>query len=57
MITYVADERISARQALKHPYFKDIRESEKPSRMIMSPASLRTTETDTAGAEEEKRDE
>ena len=37
MLTYKADERISARQALKHPYFKDLVSQEKPLRIHPSP--------------------
>jgi renal tumor antigen len=28
MLVYNADDRITASQALKHPYFKELRESE-----------------------------
>jgi serine/threonine protein kinase len=29
LLAYNPDERLSARQALKHPYFKELREAEK----------------------------
>ncbi len=29
LLTYNPDERLTANQALKHPYFKDLREQEK----------------------------
>ena len=34
MLFYKAENRISAREALKHPYFTELRDSEKPIRMI-----------------------
>jgi len=51
LLTYSAEERISARQALKHPYFKDIRDQEQPSRVTISPTSLRTPEGDSAAGD------
>jgi renal tumor antigen len=46
MLVYKAEDRISARQAMKHPYFKDLRKQEKPIRMIQSPATNTTKERD-----------
>jgi serine/threonine protein kinase len=43
MLTYDSEQRLSARQALKHPYFAEQREQEKPMRQLnQSPESLMT---------------
>ncbi len=34
---YNPDERLSARQALRHPYFREIREAEKRQKALMTP--------------------
>jgi len=39
MLIYTAEERISARAALKHPYFKDLVREEKPLRICLSPVN------------------
>ena len=57
LLIYKCDERISARQALKHPYFRDLREQDKPVKKIASPPSLRTPEGDSAGGEDSKHGE
>ena len=36
MLIYNPEERISARQALKHPYFKDFRDAEKKAQQAMA---------------------
>jgi len=47
LLAYNPDERISARQALKHPYFKDLRDAEKAALGHMDPSSLhRSSRTD-----------
>ncbi|CAG9311959.1 LF4_2 [Blepharisma stoltei] len=57
LLSYSADERISARQALKHPYFKDLRDQERPPQMAPSPQSLRTPDADSAAGDESKGSE
>lgn len=37
LLAYNPDERLSARQALRHPYFKDLREQEKRTKAAMQP--------------------
>ena len=44
-------------KALKHPYFRDLREQDKPVKKIASPPSLRTPEGDSAGGEDSKHGE
>jgi renal tumor antigen len=51
MLAYKTDDRISARQALKHAYFKDLVQQEKPLRIYPSPVGIR--DGDSAGGEEE----
>lgn len=53
LLTYKHDDRISARKALKHPYFKDLREMDKPSKVT----TLRTPDADSAAGEETKHSE
>jgi renal tumor antigen len=53
MLSYVSEERISARQALKHPYFKDLVQQEKPLRIYPSPIGMHD-EGDSADGDEEK---
>ena len=54
MLMYKTEDRISARQALKHNYFKDIVAQEKPLRVFPSPVEL--GEGDSAAGDEEKHD-
>eukprot|EP00359_Climacostomum_virens_P006888 CAMPEP_0204915778 /NCGR_PEP_ID=MMETSP1397-20131031/13721_1 /ASSEMBLY_ACC=CAM_ASM_000891 /TAXON_ID=49980 /ORGANISM="Climacostomum Climacostomum virens, Strain Stock W-24" /LENGTH=398 /DNA_ID=CAMNT_0052087985 /DNA_START=1606 /DNA_END=2802 /DNA_ORIENTATION=+ len=60
MLTYDSEQRLSARQALKHPYFNEQREQEKPMRMLnQSPGNLMDfksslNDPDYAGGEEPK---
>jgi renal tumor antigen len=51
MLTYKAEDRISARQALKDPYFRELREAERPLN------SLNPSEADNAGGNEEAKTE
>lgn len=37
LLAYNPDDRLSARQALRHPYFKDLRDAEKRQRAMMAP--------------------
>ncbi|GIL64483.1 hypothetical protein Vafri_18390 [Volvox africanus] len=37
LLSYNPDERLSARQALRHPYFRDLREAEKRQKALMAP--------------------
>lgn len=54
LLCYNVEERISARQALKHPYFKEMRDQEQPNRATVSPTSLRTPDADSAAGDETK---
>ncbi|PNH05738.1 MAPK/MAK/MRK overlapping kinase [Tetrabaena socialis] len=40
LLSYNPDERLSARQALRHPYFRDLREAEKRQKALMAPDAL-----------------
>lgn len=55
LLSYNADDRISARQALKHAYFKEIRDQERPAQLVPSPQSLRTPDADSAAGDESKQ--
>ena len=46
LLIYKADERISTKHALRHPYFKDLRCMESPIRNSPSPNSLRSFDAD-----------
>jgi len=37
LLTYNPDDRLSARQALRHPYFRDVRDQEKRQQALLSP--------------------
>ncbi|GFH21456.1 uncharacterized protein mapk1 [Haematococcus lacustris] len=37
LLAYNPDERLSARQSLRHPYFKELREAEKRQKALMTP--------------------
>lgn len=37
LLAYNPDERLSARQALRHPYFRDLRDQEKRAKAAMQP--------------------
>mmetsp|Transcript_10571 Transcript_10571/g.20355 ORF Transcript_10571/g.20355 Transcript_10571/m.20355 type:complete len:397 (-) Transcript_10571:1616-2806(-) len=52
MLTYNADDRISARQAIKHAYFRELRETERPMNSLYAG---NTTEGDDAGGQEETK--
>jgi len=52
MLAYKSEERISARQALKHVYFKDLVQLEKPLRVFPSPLG----NTDDSAGDDEKTD-
>ena len=54
MLAYKSEERISARQALKHNYFRDLVQQEKPLRIFPSPIGIH--EGDSAGGDDEKTD-
>jgi renal tumor antigen len=60
MLAYDSEQRISAREALKHPYFDEQRQQEKPMRLMnVSPGNLRDFKSslngpDDAGGEEPK---
>lgn len=54
LLIYKADERITTKQALKHPYFKELRMMDSPSRNSPSPHSLRSFDADRAAGEEER---
>lgn len=54
MLIYKSEERISARQALKHIYFKDLVQQERPLRIFASPVG--TNEGDSVAGDEEKND-
>ncbi|OMJ74017.1 hypothetical protein SteCoe_27172 [Stentor coeruleus] len=56
LLTYKAEDRISTKQALRHPYFKDLRSMESPTRNSPSPHSLRSFDADRAAGEEERGD-
>ncbi|OMJ73525.1 hypothetical protein SteCoe_27786 [Stentor coeruleus] len=56
LLTYKAEDRISTKQALRHPYFKDIRSFESPIRSSPSPHSLRFFDADRAAGDDEKID-
>ncbi|OMJ85934.1 hypothetical protein SteCoe_12637 [Stentor coeruleus] len=51
MLAYKIDDRISARQALKHVYFKEFVQKEKPLRIYLSPMGIK--DVDNTGGEEE----
>ena len=44
MLIYRCEERITAKQALSHPYFKDMKQ--KPRRLAYSPQMVRTPESE-----------
>jgi renal tumor antigen len=52
MLAYKCDDRISARQALKHVYFKEFALVDKPLRVFPSPVGV----TDDSAGEDEKTD-
>ena len=56
MLAYQSEDRLSARQALKHAFFKDLRDQDKPLRVLQnpSPTSIRSNEPDNAAGEETK---
>lgn len=37
LLAYNPDERLSARQALRHPYFRELREAEKRQKAMLAP--------------------
>eukprot|EP00163_Fabomonas_tropica_P029957 TRINITY_DN6615_c0_g1_i1.p1 TRINITY_DN6615_c0_g1~~TRINITY_DN6615_c0_g1_i1.p1 ORF type:complete len:397 (-),score=56.84 TRINITY_DN6615_c0_g1_i1:257-1447(-) len=43
LLAYNPEERISARQALRHPYFRDLRESEKRAQMMNQSGSVKSS--------------
>lgn len=49
LLAYNPDERLSARQALRHPYFRDLREAEKRQKAMLTPDSttMSTRESET----------
>lgn len=54
LLIYKAEDRITTKQALKHPYFKDQRQMDCPSRNSPSPHSLRSFDADRAAGDEER---
>ncbi|KAG1674424.1 hypothetical protein FOA52_012951 [Chlamydomonas sp. UWO 241] len=49
LLAYNPDERLSARQALKHPYFKELRDAEKARKaMLAAPEPIGTAGTDSS---------
>lgn len=40
LLAYNPDDRLSARQALRHPYFRDLREAEKRQKALLTPDPL-----------------
>jgi renal tumor antigen len=56
LLVYKAEDRITTKQALKHPYFKEFRKMESPSRNSPSPHSLRSFDADRAAGDEERGD-
>lgn len=49
MLTYIEEDRITARQALQHPYFRDIRENEKVTSNLPTPTLPAPTADRAAG--------
>ena len=56
LLIYKAEERINTKQALRHPYFKELRSLESPNRNSPSPHSLRSFDADRAAGDEESKD-
>ena len=54
MLTYISEDRISARQALKHYYFRDLVLQDKPARVYPVPTD--PLEGDSAGGDDKKSD-
>lgn len=50
LLAYDPDDRLSARQALRHPYFRDIREAEKRKHAQLRPKNGGLSEAEFAGA-------
>ncbi|CAG9332229.1 LF4_7 [Blepharisma stoltei] len=57
MLTYKCDDRLSARQCMKHPYFKELREQEMPLRIAPSPLSIDVPDGDSGAGDDSKRSE
>jgi renal tumor antigen len=52
MLAYRSDDRLTAKQAIRHPYFKDLREQEKPTRTFsQSPANFLDLRSSLNGSE------
>merc|ERR1712196_586012 len=49
LLAYDPDDRLSARQAVKHPYFKDLREQEKRAAAAAHHSHASAAETDDGG--------
>ena len=56
LLIYKATERISAKQALRHPYFRELRSMESPVRNSPSPHSLRSFDADRCIGEDGKQE-
>jgi hypothetical protein len=54
MLAYTQDERISARKALRHPYFRDLRVCESPERSYLSPSVYTKSRANITENEEEE---
>ena len=54
LLIYQAEDRITTKQALKHPYFRELRLMDCPSRNSPSPHSLRSFDADRAAGDEER---
>eukprot|EP01017_Pseudomicrothorax_dubius_P005404 TRINITY_DN11358_c0_g1_i1.p1 TRINITY_DN11358_c0_g1~~TRINITY_DN11358_c0_g1_i1.p1 ORF type:complete len:346 (-),score=49.48 TRINITY_DN11358_c0_g1_i1:596-1633(-) len=58
MLAYNPDDRLTAKQALKHPYFRDLAEQERRNQTTANPApALRMTHSNVEGEDRERENE
>ncbi len=55
MLTYDPEKRVTAKQCLKHPYFREMYENENQLVMATTPNSIQTTDADTAAGDESSK--
>lgn len=56
MLTYTCEDRINPNQALKHPYFSDMKPEGRPTRFLPMPQGLTAAEGDSAAGDPAAKD-